>query len=278
MTGTHPTTHPSSPHELGMPQPWLVMGGPARKGRPYAGADAVSAGRMAGDEALPRGEFLDGDGVSAGVGFDGDGAGALPVGVRFDGHGTEELPAAVLFDRDGTLVVDVPYNGDPDLVAPVPGARPVLAALRRLGIPVGVVTNQSGVGRGLITPGQAEAVRRRVEELLGPFALWAICPHRPEDGCVCRKPAPGLVLTACAVLGVPPARTVVVGDIGSDMEAARRAGARGVLVPTPVTRPAEIESAPTSAPDLRSALPLILRADGHDAVRPVSPLRLGGER
>ncbi|KUL36940.1 hypothetical protein ADL22_23580 [Streptomyces sp. NRRL F-4489] len=166
--------------------------------------------------------------------------------------------AAVLFDRDGTLVADVPYNGDPRLVAPMPGARAALAAVRAAGLAVGVVTNQSGVARGLLTRAQVEAVHRRVAELLGPFDVWAVCPHGPADGCGCRKPAPGLVLAACGRLGIPPARAAVVGDIGSDLAAARAAGARAVLVPTPVTRPEEIAAAPHRADDLLGAVRQLL--------------------
>src|SRR6185312_8681525 len=70
-------------------------------------------------------------------------------------------PHAVLFDRDGTLVVDVPYNGDPARVEPVPGARAALDRLRAAGIPTAVVSNQSGIGRGLLEPAQVEAVNRR---------------------------------------------------------------------------------------------------------------------
>ncbi|MET9954108.1 HAD-IIIA family hydrolase [Streptomyces sp. NPDC006339] len=164
----------------------------------------------------------------------------------------------MLFDRDGTLIVDVPYNGDPERVVPLPGAGEAVALLRSLGIPVGVVSNQSGVARGLLTKRQVVAVGRRVEGLLGPFGVWAVCPHGPEDGCGCRKPAPGLVLAACARLGARPSRTVVIGDIGADMAAARAAGARGVLVPTPVTLPGEVAAAPRTAPDLMSAVRLAL--------------------
>ncbi|MGA4845895.1 D-glycero-alpha-D-manno-heptose-1,7-bisphosphate 7-phosphatase [Streptomyces sp. G5(2025)] len=174
------------------------------------------------------------------------------------------LPAAVLFDRDGTLVVDVPYNGDPARVRLMPGARDAVDAVRAAGLPVGVVSNQSGVARGLLTRAQVEAVRRRVDELLGPFQVWAVCPHGPDDGCRCRKPAPGLILAACERLGVPAARAAVIGDIGADMTAARAAGARGVLVPTPVTRAEEIEAADTVASDLLTAVRLALGADPGD--------------
>jgi histidinol-phosphate phosphatase family protein len=166
--------------------------------------------------------------------------------------------AAVLFDRDGTLVHDVPYNGDPALVDPVPGALAALTRLRAIGVPVGVVTNQSGIGRGTLSRDQVDRVNDRVEELLGPFDTWQLCPHAPADGCDCRKPAPGLVLAAAAALGVPTARCVLIGDIGTDLAAARAAGARAVLVPTPVTRPEEVRSAPAVAADLPSAVELAL--------------------
>ena len=171
-------------------------------------------------------------------------------------------PAAVLLDRDGTLVVDEPYNGDPGRVVPMPGAREALDRLRAAGVQTAVVSNQSGVARGLVTPEQVEAVNRRIEELLGPVGPWLVCPHGPHEGCDCRKPAPGLVVRAAKVLGVDPARCTVIGDVGADVEAARAAGARAVLVPTPRTRPEEIQSAPEVAPDLPGAVELVLRGSG----------------
>lgn len=137
---------------------------------------------------------------------------------------------AVLFDRDGTLVEDEPYNGDPARVRPVSGAHAALSRLRSAGLRVAVVTNQSGVGRGLITRAQMDAVNARVEELLGPFDGWFVCPHAPDEGCSCRKPAPGLVLCAARALGVRPSECVVIGDKVADLEAARAAGARGICV------------------------------------------------
>jgi histidinol-phosphate phosphatase family protein len=141
---------------------------------------------------------------------------------------------AVLFDRDGTLVRDVPYNGDPGRVQPMPGAREALDLLRRRGVRVGVVCNQSGIARGMIDAEDVAAVNRRVTELLGPFDTWRVCPHGDADGCGCRKPAPGMVRQAAADLGVAPHECVLVGDAVSDVAAARAAGARGVLVGAPL--------------------------------------------
>jgi histidinol-phosphate phosphatase family protein len=176
---------------------------------------------------------------------------------------------AVLFDRDGTLVHDVPYNGDPGRVAPVADAAATLRRLRDAGLQIGVISNQSGVGRGLISPAQVDAVNRAVEAAVGPIDTWQVCPHTPEDGCRCRKPAPGLVVRAAQALGVDPWECVVVGDIGSDVEAARNAGAAGLLVPTAVTRAEEVEAAPVVAGSLAEAADVVLRAlaDGRPIAR-----------
>jgi len=165
---------------------------------------------------------------------------------------------AVLFDRDGTLVVDVPYNRDPALVEAMPTAVEAVQALHAAGVPIGVVSNQSGVARGLITATELARVNARVEELLGPFDTWQVCPHAPESGCACRKPQPGLVLAAAEALGVPPQDVVVIGDIGSDLGAAAAAGARGILVPTAVTRAEEIRRASEVAATLSDAVAAVL--------------------
>jgi histidinol-phosphate phosphatase family protein len=185
---------------------------------------------------------------------------ANPPGHPVGGNAGGGAPrvGAVLFDRDGTLVVDVPYNGDPELVVAMPGAREALSRLRAAGIPTAVVSNQSGVARGRLRPEQVEAVNRRVEELLGPLGPWLLCQHGPDDGCHCRKPAPGLVEAAARALGVEPRDCVVIGDVGADVEAASAAGARSVLVPTRATRAEEVAGAPVVARDLTAAVDLLL--------------------
>ena len=174
--------------------------------------------------------------------------------------------AAVLFDRDGTLVVDVPYCADPSRVQPVPAARPALRKLRAAGICTGVVTNQSGIGRGILTDGAVAAVNAEVERLLGPFDVWRICPHAPDEGCPCRKPRPDMLLDAARELGLEPHRIAYVGDIGSDVEAAQAAGAASVLVPTSVTRPAEIRAAPVVRRTLVEAVDHLLDEVGDRTV------------
>lgn len=215
-------------------------GGPARE----PGAPRESPAHRAGAAADGPGEL----GELGGLGG---------LGGRAAAEGAP--PAAVLFDRDDTLIVDVPYNGDPERVRLMPGARAAVRLLRARGIPVGVVSNQSGIGRGLLTEAEVREVNARVDALLGgPLDVWVHCPHVPEDGCACRKPAPGLVLEAARRLGVPADRCVVVGDIGADMGAARAAGARGVLVPTTRTLPAEVASAPAVCRDLLGAVRHVL--------------------
>ncbi len=173
----------------------------------------------------------------------------------------------MLFDRDDTLIADVPYNGDPSKVRAVPGARAAVDEVRRHGIPVGVVTNQSGIGQGLLSAHQVAAVNAEVTRRLGPFQVWEICPHTAADGCACRKPRPGMLLAACRRLGVDPALSVYIGDIGADMDAAEAAGARGILVPTARTRAEEIAAAETVAETLGEAVQIALAwSMGRDPV------------
>lgn len=167
-------------------------------------------------------------------------------------------PLAVLLDRDGTLVVDVPYNGDPGQVRPMPEAVEAMGRLRAAGVVTAVVSNQSGIARGVLTRDQVDAVNAKVVALLGPIGPFFICPHGPDDGCACRKPAPGLVLEAAAALGVPPSSCALVGDIGADVVAGRAAGVRAILVPTPQTRREEIAAAPEVVADLMAAVELLL--------------------
>ena len=184
------------------------------------------------------------------------------IGLEARLHDRNRAPkpvaSAVLFDRDGTLIVDVPYNADPAAVEPMPGAATALQRLRRAGVPTAVVTNQSGVALGLFDERAVGAINARVETLLGPLGPVFVCTHAPDAGCGCRKPAPGLIEAAAAALGVRPQDCVVIGDIGSDIAAARAAGARGILVANDRTRQDEIDAAPFVAIDLDHAVRAIL--------------------
>lgn len=176
-------------------------------------------------------------------------------------HARRDPPLAVLLDRDDTLIIDKPYLNDPAGVLPTHDAARALTRLRRKGLLLAVVTNQSGVARGLISDEQLRTVNHRVDEVLGPFDSWQVCVHDETDGCRCRKPQPGMVLGAAEALAVPPQRCVMIGDTGGDVRAALAAGARAVLVPTHRTLPAEVEHARAHAQvaaTLNDAVSLVL--------------------
>lgn len=168
------------------------------------------------------------------------------------------VPGAVLFDRDGTLVIDEPALRDPAQVRLMPGARAALDRLRDAGIAVGIVTNQPAVGEGRLSPLELAAIHARLTALAGPFATIQTCVHPAAGGCACRKPEPGLVLAAADRLALEPQDCVVVGDIGADVAAAANAGARAILVPTPLTLAEEVAQAPAVARDLEEAVDRIL--------------------
>jgi histidinol-phosphate phosphatase family protein len=132
--------------------------------------------------------------------------------------------------------------------------------LRAHGVALAVITNQSGIARGLLTDEQVQRVNRRVEDVLGPLGGWWYCPHDDAAGCGCRKPAPGLVRAAARHLRVPVRRCVVVGDTEADVQAGARAGARAILVPNARTRREEVSRAPLVAFDLDRAVDLVLEA------------------
>ncbi|MBO3749390.1 HAD-IIIA family hydrolase [Streptosporangiaceae bacterium NEAU-GS5] len=134
----------------------------------------------------------------------------------------------VLFDRDGTLIAGVRGLHDPAEVTPVPHARAALDRLRRAGIFVGVLTNQPGIAEGSVSWAQLTAVHQRMEDLLGPFDVWGVCPH--VRGCSCRMPKPGLVRQAMRALAVRAGECLLVGATQMTMETARNAGAPAVLV------------------------------------------------
>jgi histidinol-phosphate phosphatase family protein len=141
---------------------------------------------------------------------------------------------AVFLDRDGTLIDDVGYIADPEDVRLVPGAAEALRALRDAGFRLVVVSNQSGLGRGLITQEQADAVHHRFVEELGRAGAQIdaayYCPHTPEERCACRKPLPGLLLDAARELGLDLERSFMVGNSDVDVAAGEAAGARAILL------------------------------------------------
>ena len=140
----------------------------------------------------------------------------------------------VYLDRDGTLNFDPGYLNQPEQLRLLPGVGQAVARLIRAGFMTVVLSNQSGLARGLITQDQLEAIHQRLRELLAEDGAWLdgifVCPHHPDDGCTCRKPAPGLVHRAQRKLDVSPDHAIVIGDKATDMELARNVGALAVFV------------------------------------------------
>ena len=116
------------------------------------------------------------------------------------------LPSAVFLDRDGTIIEDVKYISRPEQVELIEGAAEAIARINAALVPVVVVTNQSGIGRGYFTMADYESVKERVEELLAErgarIDATYYCPHKPEDGCRCRKPDTEMFERAAADLGI----------------------------------------------------------------------------
>ena len=146
--------------------------------------------------------------------------------------------AAVLVDKDGTLIENVPYNVEPALLRFMPAAVESLAALAAAGFVILVVTNQSGLAHGYFTRAQLArlqtVLQQRLRELAGVELLdFIVCPHAPGPGgtpaCLCRKPAPGMLLRAARRHRLDLARSWMVGDTLDDVEAGHRAGCRTVL-------------------------------------------------
>jgi D-glycero-D-manno-heptose 1,7-bisphosphate phosphatase len=149
---------------------------------------------------------------------------------------------AVFLDRDGTLTEERGYIDRPDRLALYPWTGDALRLLRRAGFALVVVTNQSGVGRGLFDEALLDRLHRELDARLPPGAVpdrYYYCPHLPDarleryrQACRCRKPGPGMIEQACLDLGLDPARSVMVGDRWVDVESGQAAGTRGVLVRT----------------------------------------------
>ncbi len=159
------------------------------------------------------------------------------------------LRGVVFFDRDGTLIADEHYLSDPERVRLRPGAAAAVRAVHDAGLAAVVVTNQSGIARGMFTEADYEAVRARLDALLAAegarLDLSVHCSHGPDTvpACDCRKPAPGLFQRAADRLGLDLARAGGIGDRVRDLAPVVALGGVGVLVPSPATPAAELERA-----------------------------------
>jgi len=150
---------------------------------------------------------------------------------------SEAAPKLVLLDRDGVVNEDSDaYVKSPAEWRPIPGSLEAIARLCGAGYRVVVLSNQSGLARGLFDRASLEAVhdemRRRLAALGGSLAGVFVCPHAPAAGCDCRKPSPGLLRQAEAALGLDVRGAPLVGDKPSDLELARNGGCLPILVRT----------------------------------------------
>jgi histidinol-phosphate phosphatase family protein len=189
------------------------------------------------------------------------------------------LRGAIFFDRDGTLIEDRHYIRDASEVVLVAHAANAVRLVNYAQLPVIVVTNQSGIARGLLSEADYDAVRAQLDNLLSERNAFIDasyhCPHHPEftGPCDCRKPATGLYERAIAEHHLDPARCAFIGDRLRDITAARTFGGRGILVPSPDTPGEEIVRAAAEfeiAATLSAAVQMILNSPP-----PASACRLG---
>ena len=148
---------------------------------------------------------------------------------------------AVFWDKDGTLIPDIPYNVDPAKITLYPDAGASLYRLKKAGYKLIIVSNQSGVARGLFPENDLAGVWERLTLLLTPFGAEPdgvyYCPHDPHgsvplytERCSCRKPQPGLLIKAASDHRIDLSESWMVGDILNDVEAGNRAGCRTILI------------------------------------------------
>lgn len=151
------------------------------------------------------------------------------------------LPKAVFLDKDGTLIENVPYNVNPDLIRLAKGAGEALRMLHAAGFQLLVVSNQAGIAHGRFPEESLRPVEERLRQMLAeygvPLAGFYYCPHHPDGivhryaiRCFCRKPSPGLLFQAAREHSLNLAASWFVGDILNDVEAGRRADCRTVLI------------------------------------------------
>jgi D-glycero-D-manno-heptose 1,7-bisphosphate phosphatase len=177
--------------------------------------------------------------------------------------------AAVLLDRDGTLIRDVVHLSRLEQVEVLPRVAEAIRLLCERGLKVAVITNQSAVGRGLLTEEELRRIHRELERRLAAAGArldgFFYCPHHPTEArgsyrlaCDCRKPNAGLARRAAAELKLDLGRSYVVGDQATDMELAERIGARGILIQA---QPPELAAGPgwVTVKDLWQAANWIVR-------------------
>lgn len=165
------------------------------------------------------------------------------------------MSRALFLDRDGTIIEDTGYVRRVEDVRLLPGVVEALNDLRRRYRLV-LVSNQSGVGRGMFTRKELDAVHARMAELLGiPFDAVSYCVHAPDDDCACRKPRPGMIVEAARTLDLDLAQSIMIGDKPSDIAAGAAAGCLTALLGLPVDRDPPPRYAAPSWAELCPVLP-----------------------
>jgi D-glycero-D-manno-heptose 1,7-bisphosphate phosphatase len=148
---------------------------------------------------------------------------------------------AIFIDKDGTLIPDIPYNVNPDVITISDEVIQGLQLFKEQGYQLIVISNQSGVARGYFTIDALKDVEKRITSLLAPYKIkidgFYFCPHHPDGNvaeyakeCDCRKPQPGMILKACEEHTIDASRSWMIGDILNDVEAGNRAGCKTVLL------------------------------------------------
>ncbi len=173
---------------------------------------------------------------------------------------TDALSAAVFVDRDGTIIEDRDYCSDPKAVKIFPGAPEALRRLKSNGFKLIIITNQSGIGRGLFTLEQYQAVEAEVLRQLGDGLIDAsyFCPDAPGQQCNCRKPATGMVYAAAREHQLDLSRSFLVGDKEADVECGHNAGVRAIRVKTGPHPDTGDSNADWVAEDLSAAAQIVL--------------------
>ena len=179
-------------------------------------------------------------------------------------------PKAVLLDRDGVVNFDSPdYILAPEQWIPIPGSLEAIARLHRAGIRIALCSNQSGLGRGMMSGATFETIHAKmmlaVEEAGGRFDYVAYCPHNPDDDCRCRKPKPGMVFEILRALDLSPDQTLLIGDSARDVEAAAAAGVPAILVQSGygdaakiLAKAEKVQPGIAAYPDLATAIDALL--------------------
>jgi len=178
---------------------------------------------------------------------------------------TDTLSPAVFIDRDGTIIEDRDYCSDPNDVNIFPGTPEALRRLKFNGFKLIIITNQSGIGRGLLTLEQYRAVHAELLRQLGAGLIDAtyFCPDLPDQQCGCRKPAPGMILEATREHQIDLSCSYLVGDKEIDIECGHNAGVHSIRVKTGPQRDAVDSKADWIAQDLPAAAEIILN-QRHD--------------